>query len=169
MKQIVHKQIKSSACAIEYLADHPDVIPTIARWIFDEWSFLYPGKSVHVVESFLRERLHKKILPFALVAFKNGKPVGEVSLKEFELETRMDLTPWVASLYVVKRWRGKGIGTSLMKAVEEKAARLGIQKLYLFTADSGLASHFYAKAGWKIKERMRFRSFPIIIMEKKPG
>jgi predicted N-acetyltransferase YhbS len=162
-------QAPAVSAEIDYLADHRDVIPVVAKWIFEEWSFLYTGKTVHIVEKLLQTRLHKKVLPLTLVAFKTGKPVGTVSLKEFEIESRRDLTPWVTSLYVVKRRRGQGIGAGLMKAVEEKAARLGIKKLYLFTADSGLASRFYSKLGWKAKEKTQFSSFPIIVMVKKVG
>ncbi len=152
---------------IEYLADHPEVIRTVAGWIFNEWSFLYPGNNQKVVETFLRERLHKRKLPLTLVAFYNRKAVGTVSLKDFEIETRRDLTPWVTSLYVAPRWRRKGIGTDLMRAIEEKAARLGIRKLYLVTADSDLASRFYSRLGWKTRERTEHRSFPVILMEKR--
>lgn len=155
-------QAPAVSAEIDYLADHRDVIPVVAKWIFDEWSFLYPGKTAHIVENILEKRLHKRILPLTLVAFRAGKPVGTVSIKKFEIESRRDLTPWVTSLYVVKRWRGKGIGASLMKAVEEKAARLGIKKLYLFTADSALAPVFILTWGGKPKKKRdiyRIRSF----------
>ncbi len=155
-----------SPVVIRYLADRPEVIPTVASWIYNEWSFLYVGKTRRLVESFLRERLHKKKLPITLVAYADEKPVGTVSLKERDMETRPDLTPWVTSLFVVKRWRGKGIGTRLMKAAEEKTAKLRIRKLFLFTADSGLATRFYSKIGWSKKEETEYHAYRVIIMEK---
>ncbi len=156
-----------SPVVIRYLADQPEVIPVIASWIYNEWSFLYAGKTRRYVEDFLRERLHKKKLPITLVASLRGKPVGTVSLKESDLETRPDLTPWVTSLFVVERFRGKGIGARLMDAVELKAARLGIKKLFLFTADPDLATRFYSRLGWHRKEETEYQSYRVIIMEKK--
>ena len=156
-----------SPVVICLLADRPEVIPIIASWIYDEWSFLYAGKTRQYVENFLHERLHKKQLPITFVAFQSGEPVGTVSLKEFDIETRTDLTPWVTSLYVVKSLRGKGIGSRLMEAAEEKAGKLGIKKLFLFTADPDLAARFYRKLGWKTKEKTIYNSYKIIIMEKR--
>jgi predicted N-acetyltransferase YhbS len=159
----------SASVEIEYLADHRDAMPIIAGWIFDEWSFLYPDQTIESVEGFLRERLHKRVLPLTLVAFKDKKPVGTVSLKKFEIETRRDMTPWIASLYVQKQCRGKGIGTRLMKAIEEKAARLDIKKLYLFTANPGLVDRFYSNLGWKTEKKTRYHSYMVTIMKKDIG
>lgn len=163
---MIRKQVKNRTVEIHYLGDHADVIPIVAKWIYDEWSFLYPGKTSKYIESLFRERLHKKRLPLTLVAFERGKPVGTVSLKAFDMETRRNLTPWVTSLYVVKQWRGRGIGSSLMKAVEQKAAELGIQKLFLLTADSDLAGRLYSGLGWKVREKPIYHSYRVIIMEK---
>lgn len=164
---MIRKQAKNRSIDIEYLGDHRDVIPIVAKWIYDEWFFLYPGKTSEYIESLLRERLHKRTLPITLVAFQEGKAVGTVSLKPFDMETRSDLTPWVTSLYVVKRWRGKGIGASLMKAAEEKAVKLGIHTLFLFTADPELAGRFYRRLGWQVKEKTVYNSYRVIIMEKR--
>lgn len=158
--------INRASVDVQYLGNHPEVIPIVASWIYNEWSFLYPGKTRHYVESLLRERLHKKKLPITFVAFKAGDPVGTVSLKEFDLETRRDLTPWITSLYVVRQWRKKGIGATLMKTAQEKASRLGIRKLFLFTADSKLADRFYSRLGWVIRERTTYGSYSVILMEK---
>lgn len=158
---------KKTATNIHYLGDHQDLIPLVAGWIYQEWFFLYPGKTKRYIESLLQERVHKKKLPLTLVAFRGGKPVGTVSIKEFDIEERTDLTPWITSLYVVKRARGKGIGSDLMEAAEQKAAGLGIGKLYLLTADTDLAARFYSPRGWTLKEKKNYRSYSLMIMEKK--
>lgn len=151
---------------IAYLGYHQEVLPVVASWIYREWSFLYVGKTRHYVEEFLRQRLDTRRMPLTMVAFVEGKPVGTVSLKESDMESRPYLTPWVTSLYVVPRWRGKGIGAGLMHAVERKAVRMGKHQLFLFTADAGLAARFYHPLGWKIKEHTSYYSYPVIIMEK---
>ncbi len=151
---------------IHYLGDHPEVIPVLASWIYDEWSYLYPGMALQNVVDFLMERTHQDRLPLAFVAFEAGEPVGTVSLKEFDMETRNDLTTWVTSLYVAKAWRRRRIGSRLLQAVEQKAAELNICKLYLFVTDMALATLFYSQFGWSVKEETIYHSCPVIIMER---
>ncbi|HXY54114.1 MAG TPA: GNAT family N-acetyltransferase [Nitrospirota bacterium] len=151
---------------IQYLADHKDVVSIIADWIYDEWFYLYPEMILQDVVSFLRERMNKEQLPLTLVAFEAGEPVGTVSLKMFDMETRGDLSHWLTSLYVAKPWRRRKIGSRLAETAEEKAADLGVCKLFLFTTDASLPGQFYAKLGWIVKETAIYHSYPVIIMEK---
>ena len=141
-------------------------MPVLAGWIYNEWSYLYPGTTLHDIEDHLRERINKKSLPLTLVAIEAGEPVGTASLKACDMETRSDLTPWLTSVYVAKRWRRKGIGSSLVKAIEKKAAELEILKVFLFTTDAALAALFYSRLGWIVKEKTIYHSYPVIIMEK---
>ena len=151
---------------VQYLGDHQEVIPVLAAWIYDEWSYLYPGMTLQDVVSLFRERINKEKLPLTLVAFDAGELVGTVSLREFDMETRKDLPHWLTSLYVVKPWRRRRIGTSLIKTAEKKAAELEIRKLFLFTTDVNLPALFYSKLGWIEKEKIIYHSYPVILMEK---
>jgi GNAT superfamily N-acetyltransferase len=151
---------------IQYLGDHQEVIPVLAAWIYDEWSYLYPEMTLQDVISLLRERINKEKLPLTLVAFEEGEPIGTVSLRTFDMETRRDLPHWLTSLYLVKPWRRRGIGTSLVKTAEKKAAELEICKLFLFTTDVILPALFYAKLGWRVKEKTIYHSYSVMIMEK---
>ena len=151
---------------IQYLGDHQEVIPILAAWIYNEWSYLYPGATLQDFEGLLRERINKKSLPLTFVALEAGEPIGTASLKAFDMETRSDLTPWLTSLHVAKPWRRRGIGSSLVKAIEQKAVELGIRKLFLFTTDAALDALFYSRLGWTVKEKTIYHSYPVIIMEK---
>ncbi len=151
---------------IHYLADHQDVVPILATWIYDEWSYMYPGMTLQDVINFMGKRVNKDKLPLTLVAFEAGEPVGTVSLKVFDMETRKDLPYWLTSLYVVKPWRRRRIGSSLVDAAEKKAGELGIGELFLFTTDVVLPGSFYLKLGWITKEKTKYHSYSVIIMEK---
>jgi predicted N-acetyltransferase YhbS len=151
---------------IQYLGDHQELIPVLAAWIYDEWSYLYPEMTLQYTVSLLRERINKEKLPLTLVAFEAGKPVGTVSLTSFDMETRKDVPYWLTSLYVVKQWRRRMIGSSLVKTAEKKATELKICKLFLFTTDINLPELFYSKLGWIVKEKTMYHSHPVIIMEK---
>ncbi len=141
-------------------------MPILAAWIYDEWSYLYPEMTLQHVVSFLRERGNKGRLPLTLVAIEAGEPVGTVSLKMFDMETRSDLSYWLASLYVARPWRRRRIGSRLVETAEKKAAELGICKLFLFTTDAALPGSFYSKLGWVVKEKTLYHTIPVIIMEK---
>ncbi len=149
---------------IRYLADDPEIIPILGAWIYDEWSFLYPGKTARYIESLLRKRLNKMKLPLTLVAFQGQEPVGTVSLKASEMRSRRRLSPWVTSLYVTKSRRKTGIGSKLMNAVEKKAAELNFSKIYLLTA--GALVPFYSRLGWNVKEVAIYGSYKVTLMDK---
>lgn len=151
---------------IHYLGDHREVIPVLATWMYNEWSYLYPDMTLHYTVSLLQERTNKEKLPLTLLAVEAGEPVGMVSLTTFDRETRTDAPHWLTSLYVVKPWRGRLIGSCLVKNAEEKAAELGICKLFLFTTDIMLPEQFYSKLGWIMKEKTLYHSHHVITMEK---
>lgn len=148
---------------IEYLADHKDVIPTLARWTFEEWSYLWPERTLSDVERLISERCNKEHIPIALVAIDKGKVVGMIELKTSDFKARQNLSPWLAGLYVDKLQRSKGVGTKLVHEIENLAARLGASRLYLFTDD---AEKFYSKLGWCIQERMVWQGFSVAVMGK---
>lgn len=151
---------------IQYLGDHQEIIPILAAWIYNEWSYLYSGATLQDFEGLLRERTNKEKLPLTLVAFEAGEPIGTVSLRSFDMETRRDLPHWLTSLYVIKPWRRRGIGSSLVVTAEKKAAELAIGKLFLFTTDAALPGRFYSKLGWNVKEKTIYHSYPVLIIEK---
>jgi len=149
------------------LEDCQEVIPVLANWIYDEWSYLYPDMTLLDVVNLLQERIYKDKLPLTMVAFDDaGVPIGTVSLRTFDMETRRDLPHWLTSLFVIKPWRRKRIGSCLVKTAEKKASELEISELFLFTTDVILPELFYAKLGWIVKEKTIYHLYPVLIMEK---
>ncbi len=144
------------------LANHKEVIPTVAKWFYQEWSHLYPGRTVNDVEQVIWGRGKKKIL-ITLVAFEGEELLGTVSLKIHDMDTRLDLTPWLSGLYIAESRREQGIGTTLVNVIERKAKELSARKLYLYTLKS---EGFYTRLGWFVKERTEYQSYPATIMEK---
>ena len=148
---------------IEYLADHKDVIPTLARWTYEEWSYLWPERTLSDVERLITERCNKEHIPISLVAIEKGEVVGMIELKTSDFKARPNLSPWLAGLYVDKLQRSNGVGTRLVHELENLAARLGASKLYLFTDD---AEKFYSKLGWSVQERIVWQGLSVTVMEK---
>jgi len=148
---------------IRYLVDCQEVIPLVAQWLFGEWGRFLPGMSIEGGITRLHERLHRDQLPLTLVAMEAEAAIGTVSLILCDMETRPDLSPWLASLYVVPDSRRRGIGSALLEAAGREAQRLGIRSLFLFTDTS---EAFYAKDGWQTLESCLYRNRAVVIMRR---
>jgi len=148
---------------IEYLADYKDIIPTLAEWSYEEWSYLHPERTLSDVERLISEISNKRHIPISLVAIDKGKVIGMISLKTSDFKARPNLSPWLAGLYVDKPHRRKGVGTKLVHEIEKLAARLGVRKLYLVTDD---AEKFYSKLCWSVQERTVWQGLSVTVMDK---
>lgn len=146
-----------------YLTDHPEFFPIVAQWNWDEWHALLSERSAAEFETWLRENVQRGAIPTTLLAFEETAVVGTVSVMDFDLELSNDLSPWLASLYVVPSHRGKGLGRRLVRAAIDEATRLGFRTLYLYTPGQ---ETFYAALGWKPVKSVRYRSQPITIMQR---
>ena len=138
------------AVRIDYLGDHPEYIPTIARWHQLQWGYLDPDRTLEDRIAELRTHLAPRSIPTTFVAVDEEMPVGCVSLIPHDLDTQPPLTPWLASLYVAPRHRRRGVGSALVQRVVEEARLLDIATLYLFTPDQ---DRFYARRGWAVLHR----------------
>ncbi len=72
-------------------------------------------------------------MPRTFVLLVDDEPVGMASLDAHDLDTRPDLTPWLAGVFVAPHARA-GATPRLVAAVEAFAASLGVATLWLYTA-----------------------------------
>ncbi len=145
---------------IEHLFGHPEHVPLVAGWIYDEFWRDKPGYSVEVFEGLLRQAGDPDRIPLSLLALADGAPAGTVNLVHSDSQRRPDLHPWLAALFVAPAHRGRGIGGALCRALVAEAGRLGVSDLYLGTD----IPKFYVALGADLHERfddglciMRFR------------
>jgi N-acetylglutamate synthase-like GNAT family acetyltransferase len=151
---------------IGYLADHQAFIPKLVCWHHAEWSYLRPGDTKEKRADRLKGRLSKTQIPTTFVAYTTDEDgvervLGSSSLLVRDLDTRPDLSPWLASVYVDEKYRRQGIGSALVRHAAQKAAELGIETLYLFTPDR---EQFYARLGWTVLERTPFGGKMQVVM-----
>jgi GNAT superfamily N-acetyltransferase len=145
------------------LVDYPENLSHIAGWVFDEWGQHIPGMTLEKTIEKYRTHLRRDTIPLTLIAVESGVPIGTASLVEHDMPTRLELYPWLASVYVVPGWRHLEVGRNLVHRAEEEAQRLRIGKLYLFTPDR---MRFYSQQGWKELERTNYRGREVTIMYK---
>jgi predicted N-acetyltransferase YhbS len=151
--------------SIDYLADHPEFLRTLAEWQHGEWGHLRPGDSVEARMARLRNFSERNSIPLTVVAHDNGELLGSASLIPHDMDTRMELTPWLAGVFVAPEHRCRGIGAALVRRVMAEAGRLRVPVLYLYTVHS---EKFYASLGWSLQEHSTYRGQNIAIMTCHP-
>ena len=148
---------------IDYLANHTQVIPELSELHVEAFGPFNPEMTVESRMEQLHARLGKNSIPLSLVAFDEDKLIGSACLIHQDMSTHPELRPWVASGFVRKEYRRRGVGTALMRAIEGKARRLGVKKLYLFTPDM---QAFYSTLDWLTIATEMYRGRKVTIMEK---
>ncbi len=154
--------LKAFMMQITYLADHPQFIPTLARWFFDESPDYFKDKTLRNAAALLEPRLNRDRIPLALVAFEGDEAMGTISLAEESLPTHAHLTPWLAGLHVNEERRHQGIATMLVEALVKEAKRLNVETLYIGISR---AEDFYLERGWQLIERVDFHNRLVTIMK----
>jgi GNAT superfamily N-acetyltransferase len=129
-------------------AERPDLAPVVAAWLWAEFSRAR-GSSLDETLEAVRISATAERMPRTFVLLVDGKPVGMASLAAQDLETRPDLTPWLAGVFVEPAARGQGLAGHLIGAVEDECRRLSIPTLWLYTRS---AEKVYRRAGWRTVE-----------------
>jgi len=145
---------------IRPLADVPERIPILARWFHAEWHD-FDGRALPAIESQLCENLNRDRIPITFIALSGSELVGTVSLDLADLPPFNNLSPWLASLYVLPSARRAGIGTALVQHARQFAFARLISQLYLWTPGS---TRLYEECGWTILQRSNHNSHPITLM-----
>ena len=97
------------------------------------------------------------------VLFDDDQPVGTAALVPADLDSRPDLTPWMAGVFVEPAFRGRGHATALIRRVEAFAAEASVPVLWLYTAK---AEALYAELGWERVGMEVDRGEPVVLMRR---
>ena len=77
---------------ISYLIDHPEYIPQLGQWLFEQWGSILGEETPAARIEKLKRHLNRDTLPIAWVAHANGQVLGTAALRVHDLEDRQDLT-----------------------------------------------------------------------------
>jgi GNAT superfamily N-acetyltransferase len=111
---------------INYLVEHPEYIPQLAQWLFDQWGPTLREATLEARIKKLEGHMNRDKLPIAWVAHANGQLLGTAAFRVHDLEEREDLTPWLGGVFVGWQFRRRGIGAALCATVEDAARLRGI-------------------------------------------
>jgi GNAT superfamily N-acetyltransferase len=127
------------------LREVPECIQLLAEWHHLEWSYFNPGGSVQKRIEKMQAYLGWQTVPRMFVCKDDGLLLGSAGIVLNDMDTKMELSPWLASVYVDKNHRKRGIGSALVKQVLDYARAAGFSDLYLFTQNQ---ANFYKGFGW---------------------
>ncbi len=127
------------------LLERPELIPSVARWIYGEWSYEFTGVTSDAWMIGFAAALQPHGVPTTLIALNGADLVGTASLDPSDLPSRPALGPWLSSLYVSPPWRGCGVASLLVREVEAEARRQGWAVLHLQTTNQ---ADFFLRRGW---------------------
>ena len=154
-----------AAMTIEYLADHPETLDTLVQWLHREWGNVRGGETLEQRRKRFAGSLNRDRIPLTVVALEAGELLGSASLIAHDMETRMELTPWLASVFVAEEYRRRGVGAELVRRIMAEAGKLKVPLLYLYTVHS---ERLYASLGWTVAERTQYLEHPVVIMTYRP-
>ncbi|MFO1327319.1 MAG: GNAT family N-acetyltransferase [Rubrivivax sp.] len=128
---------------IVHLFEQPLLRPAAARLIHDEFWAAVPGASAGRMAERLRAADRADRVPLCRVALQGDEVVGVVNLVESDDEQHVDWTPWLAGMVVAGPWRGRGIGSRLVRTLLDDARRLDVSRVWFGTDGPG----FYTRLG----------------------
>lgn len=142
---------------IDYLANRPDCIEACAAWDYGCWGVQQAGETLEANLQLYRESRHRDAIPLTLIAthLETNRPVAMGSLWDSDGAEWSDKTPWIASVFVLYRYRGLGLGTQLIHRLEEAAKAIGFTELYL---KSGSSARFYPKLGYQVIDKIQTKA-----------
>ncbi|GHB21731.1 GNAT family N-acetyltransferase [Salinicola rhizosphaerae] len=138
-------------------------IETVASWTFGAWGELHPRTTFAEWRDETRGECGAKGVPSVFVAVSDGQPIATASLTTSDMSIRPAMGPWLASVFVLPAWRGRGIASALVKRVEAEARETGLKRCYLYTPDQ---TALYARLGWIPTESLIYRGENVTLMHR---
>jgi len=123
----------------------------VARMIHAEFWADVPGASPGSMAERLALAASPDALPLCRVAMQGNTPVGVANLIDYDDPNPRVGRPWLAGLVVLPGWRGRGLGSRLVRAVLDDAHRLGESEVFLGTDSPG----FYQSLGARLHLPLR--------------
>lgn len=109
-----------------------------SKWANDKTIMLYEDSITHCIDS-------TRPLPQWYLLMANEKIIGCAGLITNNFISRMDLYPWICSLYIEESHRGNAYGEILIEKGKKDAKDSGFNYVYLCTDHIG----YYEKYGFE--------------------
>ena len=138
-------------------------IPIIGKWIYEEWSYAFPLRTLQEIQRGLFGRINENEMPITLVAHDERGVLGTASLKASDMEILQDITPWLSSVFVHPDHRGEGVATALVAEIEKIARQLGFTRIHVFNP---ISQGVFEKLGWSVLQTVQYGGKELAILVK---
>lgn len=145
------------------LADKKEFIAELAELHHAEWKHLNPSLTLEGRTEAIVKAAGREGIPSIFIAISESKLVGSAALVQNDMDTKPDLSPWLAAVYVKETFRHQGLATELIARCQAEAACSNANAWYLYTE---FASKFYEKLGWLHLERCEYKGVTVDVMCK---
>lgn len=136
---------------LPHLCEAPHLRTALAALIHAEFWADVPGTSPDSLAERLAEATSPNTLPLCRVAIEDGLPVAVANLIDYDDPNPRVGRPWLAGVLVVPVWRGRGLGSRLVRTLLNDARRLGETEVFLGTD----GPQFYDRLGARIHQQQR--------------
>lgn len=134
---------------IAFLADHPQVVPMLARWFCAQWPDYFAGRPLMEIEQDFHEDANRDRIPTRLVAFVDDELAGTIVLRQRAFGGLAAYSPGLGGLYVAEPYRRRGVGAELIKAGMDLSRAQGYETVYAATS---VAHGLFTRLGWALIE-----------------
>lgn len=125
-----------------------ETLNTITTWMYNWWG-KDDGYSFDGIKCFMKHSMQNNKLPQTYGLFLDNKIIGMYQFRYDDLDVRPDIYPWLANVYIDKKYRKLGYGKILLEsAIENTKNIIGFNEIFLFTKHIGL----YEKFGFEFVE-----------------
>ena len=148
---------------LEPLFNQRQRIDELALLLHNEWGNLPPWSSLTVIVERLFGANPGVPFPWTIVALSDqDQLLGTASLKLWELSDHPDKEHWLGEVFVRREWRGRGVGTALIRESIDYVRAAGVTDLYLYTPDQ---QSLYRRFGWVAIEQAQVNGESVAVMK----
>ncbi len=145
------------------LADRTEFIAELAELHHAEWQHLNPSLTLQERAAAIERAAGRETIPSLFIAVSDRQLIGSAALLHNDMETKPELSPWLAAVYVKEAFRHRGIASKLIARCEVEAVRSNASVWYLYTE---FAARLYEKLGWRYIERCQYKGVTVDVMAK---
>lgn len=145
------------------LADKMECIAELAQLHHAEWQHLSPSLTLQQRAQRISEATGHNGIPSIFIAVSESQLIGSAALVANDMDINLELSPWLAAVYVKETFRRQGVASALIARCEAEAQRVGVSALYLYTE---FATKLYEDLGWRQMEQCEYKGVAVNVLCK---